>query len=88
MNTDMRDTQREFHDSMQKTVFDKLVTAFDTKQSAIESTYKSAMAGAISQMVSGVVSVGGAAMGGRRRCWPPGGGKNHGLDWWCCGREW
>lgn len=65
LNTDMRDTLREFHDGMQKTVFDKLVTSFETKQGAIESTYKAALVGGISQMVSGVIGMGGAAMGGQ-----------------------
>lgn len=63
LNTDMRDIQRGFHDRMQGVAFDKQVTAYDTKKGAIESTYKAAIAAAISQMVSGVVGMGGAAGG-------------------------
>ncbi|MGF6401554.1 secreted effector protein SseD [Pseudomonas frederiksbergensis] len=63
MNTDMRDTMRGFHSDMQKMGFDKQVLAFETKQDGIDSTYKGAMAGAISQIASGGFSLLGGARG-------------------------
>lgn len=63
MNIEMRDTLREFHDDMQKNAFDKQLTALETKQNAIESTFKAAMTGAIGQIVSGAVNFGGALTG-------------------------
>lgn len=63
MNIEMRDTLREFHDDMQKNAFDKQLTALETKQNSIESTFKAAMTGAIGQIVSGVVNFGGALTG-------------------------
>ncbi|OLF53086.1 hypothetical protein BTN82_19920 [Pseudomonas chlororaphis] len=63
MNIEMRDTLRGFHDEMQKNAFDKQLKALETKQDAIESTFKAAMTGAIGQIVSGVVSFGGSLTG-------------------------
>lgn len=63
MNIEMRDTQRGFHDDMQQTAFAKQMTSMATKQEAIELTYNAAVTNAVSQMVSGVVSFGGALTG-------------------------
>lgn len=63
MNIDMRDTLRGFHDDMQKNALDKQLKALETKQGAIELTFKAAMTGAIGQIVSGVVSFGGSLSG-------------------------
>jgi secreted effector protein SseD len=63
MNIEMRDTLRGFHDDMQQTMFAKQMTSMETKQEAIELTYNAAMTNAVSQMVSGVVSFGGALTG-------------------------
>lgn len=63
MNIEMRDTLRGFHDDMQQTAFAKQMTSMETKQEAIELTYNAAMTNAVSQIVSGVVSFGGALTG-------------------------
>ncbi len=63
MNIEMRDTLRGFHDDMQKNAFDKQLKSLETKQETIEFTFKAAVTGAIGQIVSGAVNLGGALTG-------------------------
>lgn len=63
MNVKIRDAQRAFHTSLQRTAFDKQVLALETKKAAIQLNYQAAMAQGGTQVASGVLGFGGALTG-------------------------
>lgn len=63
MNIKIRDMEREFFSSQQRVVHDRMVGAMETKREAIELNYNAAMTKGITQLISGVVSFGGAISG-------------------------
>lgn len=63
MQGDSRDMWREFAADQQQTAHTMRVTAFETRMTAIEKTHSAAMTQGFSQILSGIVSVGGSVTG-------------------------
>ncbi|CAI1196236.1 type III secretion system translocon protein SseD [Serratia quinivorans] len=64
MNSEMRDLQRDYYTSQQEAAFAKEMRAYDSKKVAIGMNYEAAKGNAIAKMVSGGLSLVGAAGGG------------------------